>query len=481
MAAFRDAIAAERKRRFAPPARRWPLAVAAGVLLAGAGVGIYAWRAQQPEPTRPGDDYVKRALAEYDVFYNDKALSSLRAALARVPEHPRANAYLLLFGGASDADRARALAIAPRARLATEDPSKDRTLLDAAVAFSERGPVAARAVLAPALIGDDRELAFWAAEFDYRAGNYKAARDAYATLLAQPEPPLRGRIYDHYSSVLLYLDEPTEALRIGTLYRDAFSGEADGMAVYATTLAAVGDYTKAIAAAEEARGLSEGEDTLAGLAKVLALSGDRTRAKALYRRSIDKAGAARRPIRRAALGLLQFIDGELDAARATVAPCLTRPRQADAAGAAASDATARERGACLFVAGIIDPGAAELIAAELDALAAEATDLRPAYGAPKSLAALVRTRAKFFGGGCVVAPEADNRGDRGKLDASAYDLPVDFYAAYHVPYFATWAACEKAAHLAASGDRAGARNLLTSIADRGKNRTWLLTAAKRYE
>jgi serine/threonine protein kinase len=482
MKELRDAIAAERRRRFAPKAKRWPLLVA-GVCLLAIGGGVAYWMTRTPAApdARPGDDLVKRAVDEYDLFYNDKAMSSLRAAVARVPEHPRANAYLLLFGGASDSDRARALANAPRAQLAAEDGSKDRTLLDAAVAFSERGPVAARAVLTPAAIGDDRELAFWAAELDYRAANYKAARDAYAALLAQPEQALRGRIYDHYSSVLLYLDEPDEALRIGTLYRDAFPGEADAVAVYATTLAAVGDYTKAVTAAEDALALSEGEDTLAGLAKVLALSGDRTRAKDLYRRSLDKAGPARRPIRRAALALLQYMDGDTAAARTTVAPCLVASKQADPAGRAGSDATAPERGACLFVAGVIDPDSANVIATKLDALAAEATDVRPAYGNPAGLAKLVRARARFFGGGCIVEPEPDTRGDRGKLAPVIYETAVDFYAAYHVPFFATYAVCEKAALLAATGDRPGARNLLTSIADRGKHRTWLEAAAKRYQ
>src|SRR5207344_1540187 len=107
-------------------------------------------------------------------------------------------------------------------------------------------------------------------------------------LLDDDAPSLRGRIYDHYSSVLLYLDEPTEALRIGTLYRDAFRGEADAVGVYATTLAAAGKSKEAVAAAEEALRLAEGEDTLAGLAKVLALSGDHARAKELYQRSLDR-------------------------------------------------------------------------------------------------------------------------------------------------------------------------------------------------
>ena len=468
MVQLRDALAVERRRRFAPRARRWPLLVAA-VVLVGAALAFWLTRAPAAPDTGPGDEYVQRALEEYDVFYNDKALSSLRTALARVPEHPRANAYMLLFGGASESDRTKALAAGPRARVATDDGSKDRILLDAALALAQRGPGAARTVLAT--IGDDRELAFWAAEIDYRAGNYKMARDEYAALLASPQQTLRGRIYDHYSSVLLYLDEPEEALRIGTLYRDAFPGEADAVGVYATTLAAAGDYPRAITAAEEALTLSEGEDTLAGLAKVLALSGDRSRAKELYRRSLERAGAARRPLRRAALGLLEYMDGHLDAARTIVAPCV-----GDGA-----DAGSRQRGACLFVAGLIDPSAAESIAAQLDKLVASSTPDNPPYGAPAALATLVRTRGQFFGGGCLVEPEADPRGDHGAIDPATFDVPLDFYAAYHLPFFATYTICEKAASLAAKGDRSAARVLLISVADRGKGRTWLLAAAGRYQ
>src|SRR5690606_23496286 len=121
---------------------------------------------------------------------------------------------------------------------------------------------------------------------------------------------------------------------------------------------------------------------LAGLAKVLALRGDRARAKELYAQSVQRAGANRRPIRRAALAFLQWIDGEVDAAKETVAPCRARTK----GGPTASDDGARERGACLFVAGVIDPSEAEAIAQELDALAAEAMPTRPAYGAPAALA-----------------------------------------------------------------------------------------------
>ncbi|MDX2091183.1 MAG: serine/threonine-protein kinase [Kofleriaceae bacterium] len=457
MEALHAALSAERARLFAPPARRWPLVVAALLLAVGVGGGAWAWRASRPVPARPGDDLVTRALGEYDVFYNDKALSSLRAALAVAPEHPRANAYMILFGGASDADRAKAHEIGKRVRFAHE--GKDRALLDAAIALVEEGPLAARTTFGTP---SDRELAFWAAELDYRAANYAAARDAYKALLSDPAKSLRGRIYDHYSAVLLYFDDPVEALRIGTLYRDAFPGEADAVAVYATTLSAAGKHTEAIAAAEEALRLAEGEDTHAGLAKVLALAGDRTRAKQHYREAIARAGANRRPLRRAALAMLHLIDGELEAARLVTAPCLS---------SADLEAQKPERGACLFMAGIVDPDAAEKAATALDALAKQATPLVPAYGNPASLAKLVRARARFFGGGCVVeaplapAPEA--------ALVEAFAVPVDFYAAYHVPFFATWQVCEHAALLAARGDRSAAAALLRPVTERAPNRDWL--------
>jgi serine/threonine protein kinase len=474
MRAFRDAIAAERRRRFTRGARRWPVIAAAAVAVAVAAVAAGLWWSGGPRaaPARPGDDYVRRALEEYDLFYNDKALSSLRAALAVAPEHPRALAYLVLFGGASEAERTRAAAAAEHARDAIAAHTKDRALLDTARTLVEHGPQAARAELARAGADPDRELAFWAAELDYRAADYRAAHAAYQALLAEPAHELRGRIYDHETSVLLYLDEPAEALRIGTLYRDAFPGEADAVGVYATTLAAAGELARAVAAAEEAVRLSEGEDTLAGLAKVVALSGDRTRARQLYQQSLDKAGANRRPVRRAALGLLAWIDGELDAARAAVAPCL----------AGGTDATVPERGACLFVAGVIDPARAAAIAGELAALARTATDAHPAYGAPGALAQLVRARARFFGGGCVVDPARADAAVPAQPARSidAYVAPVDFYAAYHLPFFATWQVCEHAALLAAGGDLAAAAALLRPVAERAPARRWLLDTLARY-
>jgi hypothetical protein len=455
MAALRDAVAHARR----PRRSKWPLlAVAAVVVLAGAGATTYALT-HRAAAARPGDKYVKRALEEYDVFYNDKALSSLRAALRISPDHPRANAYMILFGGAPPEDRDAAIAAAKRARPKTAERSKDRALLDAAIAYTERGAAEAKAALLAAGAAQDRELAFWAAELDWRSGQFAAARDGYRALFASPAKQFRGRIFDHYSSVLIYFDDPEEALRVGTLYRDTYPGEADAVGTYATTLAMAGKLTEAEAAARDALRLNEGEDTLAGLAKVLALKGDHAGAKQYYAQSLERANTARRPIRRAALGLLQYIDGEVEAAKATVAPCLT--------------GTERERGACLWVAGMIDPS--EQIAVQLDALAADATPTKPAYGFPASLAALVRARAKFFAGGCVVdtVPKTE-------IDPSTYHVPLDFYAAYHVPFFATWATCEEAAALGAHGDKASAAKLLEPVATRAPGRVWLTKALARY-
>jgi tetratricopeptide (TPR) repeat protein len=414
---------------------------------------------------------VRRALGEYDVFWNDKALSSLRAAVAAAPDHPRANAYMILFGGASEHDRNKALAAAKRALVETDERSKDRALLEAAIALVEKGPRMARAALDGAGAASDRELAFWAADLDYRAGAFEKAYDEYTALLAEPVYELRGRIYDHYSSVLLYLDRPADALRIGKLYRDAFQGEPDAVGVYATTLSAAGKNAEAIEFAEEAVRLNEGEDTLAGLGKVVAIAGDRARAKELYQRSLEKAGPARRPMRRAALAMLQWIDGDVALAKRTVAPCLD-----------GADAALNERGACLFVAGVIEPELADELAKRLDALAAQGTDTRPVYGAPASLAALLRARAAFFSGACLVDPgRADVAPVRPAAPpADAYDVPLDFFAAYHVPFFATWAVCEKSA-LIAGTSRTRAAALLRTVATRAPNRTWLLERLKQLE
>ncbi|HEY4176161.1 MAG TPA: serine/threonine-protein kinase [Kofleriaceae bacterium] len=444
MASFRDAVIAQRRKRFSRRGRRWPIYAAIAFAVLAGGGGLLAYRASRPALQQPGDALVDRALGEYDTFYYDKALSSLRAALAVAPDHPRANAYMILFGGASDRDQRQAVAVAART-LSTLDPaSKDHALLATAAALIQRGPRAARDTLgAEGATAKNRELAFWAAELDYRAQNYTVAREEYRALLGREGKTLRGRIYDHYSAVLLYLDDATEAHRIGTLYRDAFPGEADAVGVYATTLSALGQHDAAVAAAEQALNLAEGEDTLAGLAKVLVArdgADDRVRAKQLYQQSLERAGNSRRPLRRAALALLQLRDGDLASAKVTVAPCLP--------GSGAPEAIARERGACLFVAALVDPTQAAILAEQLDGIAAASSPTRPAYGNPTSLAGLVRARGAFFGGGCLMPGIAPTTPPSPSL-AAAYDAPMDFYAAYHVPFFAKYAQCEKTALTAA--------------------------------
>jgi hypothetical protein len=152
-------------------------------------------------------------------------------------------------------------------------------------------------------------------------------------------------------------------------------------------------------------------------------------------------------------------------------------RARDVAG---TDAEARERGACLFVAGALDPVLTATAAAELDRLAAAANDLVPAYGAPDRLAALLRARAAFFAGGCVIPGlAAGPPADPAAVDA-ALAGPADFFASYHVPFFATWAVCERAALAAASGDPARARALLAPVAERAPGRTWLLDDLALY-
>ena len=283
MAALRDAIAAERKRRFAPPARRWPLAVAALVLVAGAGVGLYAWRAHAASAPRGRATSTSSARSTSTTCSTTTRRCPRCAPRSRVaPDHPRANAYMILFGGAPRRDRTTAVDAARRAR--------------PRLRARQQGPRAARrrdrARRARRGEGRARSSRTGAAAIASSRSGPPSSTTAPATTRPRatstrrcspsPTTQLRGRIYDHYSSVLLYFDEPTEALRIGTLYRDAFPGEADAVAVYATTLAAAGKYPEAVAAAEEALRLAEGEDTLAGLAKVLALRGDRARAKELY-------------------------------------------------------------------------------------------------------------------------------------------------------------------------------------------------------
>jgi tetratricopeptide (TPR) repeat protein len=463
MRAMRDELAAIAKRRQRP--RRAVGAAAALALLAAIGL-VWATRAPAAAPERPGDRLVARALEEYDLFYGDKAAASLRAALKVAPAHPRALAYLFLFEAVGEQKgelvaRAEATARAASGRAAA--------LLRAGLALVTRGPAAARDEIPEAAAGGDRELAFWRAELAYRARQYDRAEDEFRALLRDPTKAFRGRIFDHQSAVLLYSGKLDEAVGIGRHYAEAFPGEADAIGVHATTLAAAGQLDEALAAAREAAQLNEGEDTLAGLAKVHAYRGEFSTARDLYRRSLERAGDARRPVRRAALALMQLQLGDEAAARATVEPCL--PGGADAA--------IRERGPCLFVAGLVDDGAIEVAAAELDRLAEGGTPVAPAYGFPANLAQLLRAKQQFYGGGCVLPP----RPGPAPSPAAARDLAArlaagrDFYAEYHLPYFSIYARCERAALLAATGDLATALTELESHLARTRGPTPLAVLA----
>ncbi len=464
MRALRDAIAAARA-----PSKRWRWIAAIAVIAIAA---VLVWWRTRVIPERPGDAYVARALDEYDLFYNDKALSSLRAALRIAPEHPRANAYMILFGDAPAGDRDSALAAAKRAT--APERSKDHALLAAAIAYAERGAGAARDALAAANADRDRELAILVRRARFSLGPLRgrarrirrAARGPRQTI---SRPHLRSRLgraalsrrsgrstarRHAVSRILSRRIRPRWRLRDHSFgSRQARRGARRRRERRAPQPKAKTRWPKARQGLRDERALaSSPRDVRASRATIR-----------LYTQSLARANESRRPLRRAALGMLQWIRGDTASALATVAPCLT------------SDAP--ERGACLFVAGVLDPAHAAAIAGQLDELAAaKATPTDPAYGAPGSLARLVRARATFFAGGCLVdAVPAD-----ANVDEAVYTAPLDFYAAYHVPFFATYAVCEHAALLAAKGDRAAAEAVLAPVATRAPNRGWLVAALARY-
>lgn len=123
---------------------------------------------------------------------------------------------------------------------------------------------------------------------------------------------------------------------------------------------------------------------------------------------------------------------------------------------------------CLFVAGLMkdDPRVIE----QLEQLAAAATPTKPAYGSPASLAKLVAVAHQFEAGGCVL-PAGPQHAEG--VDEHVYDVKLDFYGTYHVPFFATYAVCEHAALLKARGDAQGAEQLLDSVRNKAPGRAWL--------
>jgi hypothetical protein len=123
---------------------------------------------------------------------------------------------------------------------------------------------------------------------------------------------------------------------------------------------------------------------------------------------------------------------------------------------------------CLFVAGLMK--ASPQVSAQLEQLAAEATPTKPAYGAPASLAKLAGVARQFAAGGCVLPVGAQHADG---VDEHVYDVKLDFYGAYHVPFFATYAVCEHAALLKARGDAAAAEQLLDTVRKKAPGRAWL--------
>jgi hypothetical protein len=148
------------------------------------------------------------------------------------------------------------------------------------------------------------------------------------------------------------------------------------------------------------------------------------------------APAERRPLRRAAFAYLAWIEGDDAEARREIAVCLP----------GGEDDAIWQRGPCLWVAGVIWPEKTAEAIAELDALAAAATSLRPAYGIPGHLADTLRARQIHFAGACRrPQPETEiTEADRRRaLELLSRDR--DFFADYHLPFFSEYVRCEREA------------------------------------
>jgi tetratricopeptide (TPR) repeat protein len=434
MGALAEELRAGWTTLYAPPRRsRWPWAVAAGCL-AGlvAGLGVYL-ATRSPEAT-PIDRKIEQAISEYDVFYNDKSASSLRAAMRLDPEDPRPYAYLVLMGYASD-EELRAAAGEARRRLGPSTPSRDRALTEAAVHLLEHGPAAARAKLGDTR--EDRELAFWDAELAWRAGLFDEALERYRRLLEADTRRFRGRIFDHYVACLLYRDRVAEAVTVGDAYAREYPGEADAVGVKATVYGVAGRLDEALQLAREAQALSQNEDTLAGLAKIHTLRGELKEAERLYARAIDDAPDYRRPLRRAALAMVYLMNNRVDEARTVVGPCL--PGEADA--------TQRTSSVCWFVAGLADNGRIPDLARELRGRAQVKPPQVP-YGRPEALASVLEAIVAL-GEDDLLSPDEAASALRLLEDAD------DLYVAYHLPFLSSYVPRLRAQILAMREDYAG--------------------------
>jgi len=428
---------------------RRPLAL---VLAAFAVASCAVGRGEARATGRPGDPYVQRALEEYDLFYGEKALSSLRAATRVDPGNPRGHAYVVLFGPRDDTERAEALASLRVLQAGHGLSAAELALVQAAYLLGTVGPHAAQQAIRADVAATLPELAFWKAELSFRSGDFTEAANGFQSILLLPDPPFQGRAYDHLAASLIFRQRTPEALEAARGYATAFPGEGDALGVLATALALAGRGEEAQQVAETALRLKEDEDTLAGLGKVQALAGDFAGARDSYLIAIVRAGDRRRVLRRAALGMLWLVDGDAARAREAVAPCLP----------GGTDATIPTRGACLFVAGLAEPSRIPQLVQDLEALAAAGTLQSPVYGSPASLANLLRARALFDGGGCISSARGPVQGP--DFDAAEVERLLsgqgDFYAAYHVPFVDTWAQCSLAALHAARGEPEHGRQLL---------------------
>jgi serine/threonine protein kinase len=447
MQTFAAALHHARDVLFAPKSRRrWPWILAAALVAALAATAVVLI-ATRRHAQSPADRYITQAIDEYDLFYNDKAIASLRAAMKVAPDDPRPYAYLVLMGYADDVETLRAASSAAE-RMAHAKKKRDRSLVDAAVTLVRDGPAAARTALgAP---GRDRELQFWSAELAFKAGAWDDALAGYDALLAEKTPRFRGRIYDHDVAVLLWRDRVADAVPIGEAYAQAFPGEADAVGTQSTVYAAAGRLDEALDLANEAVSLNRSEDTLAGLAKVHALRGELSEAEKLYRGSIDAAPAYRRPLRRAALAIVLLMEDRATDARDAVSACLP----------GGEDANERTVSICLFVAGLTDDHLAETVIP----LLMQRTRVPPPavpYGRPAALAALL---------------DAKRRHEDHLL--SDEEAAGDLYVAYHLPFGSSLPSRIRAEGRIASGDARHAIPLLVS--SRRADVPALLTLATAY-
>ena len=90
----------------------------------------------------------------------------------------------------------------------------------------------------------------------------------------------------------------------------------------------------------------------------------------------------------------------------------------------------------------------------------------------------VATQGSDAWSGTLAEPNPDRTDGPFATLERALAQPLDFYGAYHVPFFATWALCEQAALARALGERDRARALLAPARTRAPGRWWLADEAE---